>query len=38
VRCALALQAPAARMTLAQARLQLPRLQLAAQALARTLG
>jgi DNA-binding IclR family transcriptional regulator len=38
VRCALALQAPAARMTLAQARLQLPRLQTAAQALARTLG
>lgn len=38
VRCALALQAPAARMTLAQARLQLPRLQQAAQALARTLG
>ena len=38
VRCALALQAPAARMTLAQARLQLPRLTLAAQALARTLG
>lgn len=38
VRCALALQAPAARMTLVQARLQLPRLQLAAQALARTLG
>lgn len=38
VRCALALQAPAARMTLAQARLQLPRLQAAAQALARTLG
>ena len=38
VRCALALQAPAARMGLAQARLQLPRLQAAAQALARTLG
>jgi IclR family acetate operon transcriptional repressor len=38
VRCALALQAPAARMTLAQARLQLPRLQAAAQAMARTLG
>jgi IclR family transcriptional regulator, acetate operon repressor len=38
VRCALALQAPAARMTLVQARLQLPRLQVAAQALARTLG
>jgi IclR family transcriptional regulator, acetate operon repressor len=38
LRCALALQAPAARMTLAQARLQLPRLQQAAQALARTLG
>ncbi|MDZ4281461.1 MAG: IclR family transcriptional regulator [Hydrogenophaga sp.] len=38
VRCALALQAPAARMSLAQARLQLPRLQVAAQALARTLG
>ncbi len=38
VRCALALQAPAARMTLAQARLQLPRLEAAAQALARTLG
>ncbi|WP_066266916.1 IclR family transcriptional regulator [Hydrogenophaga palleronii] len=38
LRCALALQAPAARMSLAQARLQLPRLQLAAQALARTLG
>ena len=38
VRCALALQAPAARMTLIQARLQLPRLQVAAQALARTLG
>jgi DNA-binding IclR family transcriptional regulator len=38
VRCALALQAPAARMPLAQARLQLPRLQQAAQALARTLN
>lgn len=38
VRCALALQAPAARMTLGQARQQLPRLQAAAQALARTLG
>jgi DNA-binding IclR family transcriptional regulator len=38
VRCALALQAPAARMSLAQARLQLPRLKEAAQALARTLG
>lgn len=38
VRCALALQAPAARMSLAQARLQLPRLEAAAQALARTLG
>jgi DNA-binding IclR family transcriptional regulator len=38
VRCALALQAPAARMSLLQARLQLPRLKLAAQALARTLG
>jgi IclR family transcriptional regulator, acetate operon repressor len=38
VRCALALQAPAARMSLPQARLQLPRLKLAAQALARTLG
>lgn len=38
VRCALALQAPAARMSLAQARLQLPRLQVAALALARTLG
>jgi IclR family transcriptional regulator, acetate operon repressor len=38
VRCALALQAPAARMTLARARLQLPRLQQAALALARTLG
>ena len=38
VRCALALQAPAARMALAQARLQLPRLEAAAQALARTLG
>lgn len=38
VRCALALQAPAARMTLAQAKLQLPRLQAAAVALARTLG
>lgn len=38
VRCALALQAPAARMSLAQARLQLPRLQVAALALSRTLG
>ncbi|WP_137919946.1 IclR family transcriptional regulator [Hydrogenophaga sp. 2FB] len=38
VRCALALQAPAARMTLAQARAQLPRLEAAALALARTLG
>lgn len=38
VRCALALQAPAARMSLAKARLQLPRLEAAAQALARTLG
>ena len=38
VRCALALQAPAARMSLAQARLQLPRLKQAAQALALTLG
>jgi IclR family transcriptional regulator, acetate operon repressor len=38
VRCALALQAPAARMSLAKARLQLPRLQQAAHALARTLG
>lgn len=38
MRCALALQAPAARMPLAQARLQLPRLHQAAQALARTLG
>lgn len=38
VRCALALQAPAARMSLPQARLQLPRLKQAAQALARTLG
>jgi IclR family transcriptional regulator, acetate operon repressor len=38
VRCALALQAPAARMSLAQARLQLPRLKEAAHALARTLG
>lgn len=38
LRCALALQAPAARMSLAQARMQLPRLQQAAQALARTLG
>ena len=38
VRCALALQAPSARMDLAQARLQLPRLREAAQALARTLA
>jgi IclR family acetate operon transcriptional repressor len=38
LRCALALQAPAARMPLAQARQQLPRLEAAAQALARTLG
>ena len=38
VRCALALQAPSARMSLSQARLQLPRLKQAAQALARTLG
>ena len=38
VRCALALQAPAARMSWAPARLQLPRLEAAAQALARTLG
>ncbi|QHE87769.1 IclR family transcriptional regulator [Hydrogenophaga sp. BPS33] len=38
VRCALALQAPAARMPLAQARAQLPKLQAAAHALARTLG
>ena len=37
VRCALALQAPSARMDLATARLQLPRLREAAQALARTL-
>ncbi len=37
VRCALALQAPSARMDLAQARQQLPRLREAAQALARTL-
>lgn len=39
-RCALALQAPAARMSLGQAHLQLPRLKQAqaAQALARTLG
>lgn len=36
VRCALALQAPSARMDLAQARLQLPRLREAALALART--
>jgi len=32
------LQAPTARMSLAQAQQQLPRLQAAAQALARTLG
>lgn len=38
LRCALALQAPAARMSLVQARKQLPRLQQAALALARTLG
>jgi IclR family acetate operon transcriptional repressor len=38
VRCALALQAPAARMSLARARQQLPRLAAAALALARTLG
>ena len=38
LRCALALQAPTARMSLAQAQQQLPRLQAAAQALARTLG
>ena len=38
VRCALALQAPSARMDLGQARLQLPRLREAAQALARTLA
>ncbi|MEZ5665193.1 MAG: IclR family transcriptional regulator [Burkholderiaceae bacterium] len=37
-RCAVALQAPAARMTLAQAIERLPRLQAAAQALARTWG
>lgn len=37
VRCALALQAPSARMDLARARQQLPRLRAAAQALARTL-
>jgi DNA-binding IclR family transcriptional regulator len=37
VRCALALQAPSARMSLQQARQQLPRLREAAQALARTL-
>lgn len=38
VRCALALQAPAARMSLAQAKAELPALQKAAKALARTLG
>lgn len=37
-RCAVALQAPAARMSLAQAIDRLPRLQAAAQALARTWG
>ncbi len=37
-RCAVALQAPAARMSLAQAIERLPRLQAAAQALARTWG
>ena len=38
VRCALALQAPSARMSLPQLHLQLPRLKQAAQALAHTLG
>lgn len=38
IRCAVALQAPAARMTLAQALEKLPRLQAAAAALARTWG
>lgn len=38
VRCALALQAPSARMDLNQARQQLPRLLAAATALGRTLG
>jgi DNA-binding IclR family transcriptional regulator len=37
-RCAVALQAPVARMSLAQAIEKLPRLQQAAQALARTWG
>ena len=37
-RCAVALQAPVARMSLAQAIERLPRLQAAAQALARTWG
>jgi DNA-binding IclR family transcriptional regulator len=38
VRCALALQAPSARLSLAQARQHLPRLREAALALARTLA